>query len=185
MSKIQDQIKAHQELTTKLYSLVAAIEVIGQRLISATAENKTIFWCGNGGSAADAQHLAAELVARFEKNRRAIRSIALTTDTSIITAISNDYGFETLFTRQLEALSQPGDILMALSTSGNSENVNHAVNYANEHHMDTIALSGKGGGALNTIAKLCLVIPSPTTARIQEMHILIGHILCQMIEEHL
>jgi len=182
---IKDQIQAHQDITEKLHALVPAIETIASRLIEATAQNKTIFWCGNGGSAADAQHLAAELVGRFQKNRRAIRSIALTTDTSIITAISNDYGFKALFTRQLEALGQDGDILMALSTSGNSDNVNNAVAFANENKIDTIALSGKDGGKLNAIADIALIIPSETTARIQEMHILIGHILCQAIEDSL
>lgn len=182
---IKDQINAHQKITEKLYPLVPAIEIIANRLIEAVSQYKTIFWCGNGGSAADAQHLAAELVGRFQKNRRAVRSIALTTDTSIITAISNDYGFQTLFTRQLEALGQAGDILMALSTSGNSYNINNAVVFANENKIDTIALSGKDGGKLNTIADISLIVPSETTARIQEMHILIGHILCQKIEENL
>jgi len=182
---MKDQIQAHQDITEKLHTLVPAIETIANRLIEAVAQNKTIFWCGNGGSAADAQHLAAELVGRFQKNRRAIRSIALTTDTSILTAVSNDYGFKTLFTRQLEALGQNGDILMALSTSGNSDNVNNAVAFANENNIDTIALSGKDGGKLNAIADISLIIPSETTARIQEMHILIGHILCQTIEDSL
>ncbi len=183
MPTIKDQIKAHQETAEALYALIPAIETIANRLIEAAAQNKTIFWCGNGGSAADAQHLAAELVGRFQKDRRAIRSIALTTDTSIITSISNDYGFKTLFTRQLEALSQPGDILMALSTSGNSDNVNAAVTFANANKVDTIALCGKDGGELDALADISLIIPSKTTARIQEMHILIGHIICQLIDE--
>jgi D-sedoheptulose 7-phosphate isomerase len=182
---VKDQIKEHQEVTALLYPLVPAIETVANRFIEAVKQNKTIFWCGNGGSAADAQHLATELVVRFEKERRPIRSIALTTDTSIITAVSNDYGFDSLFKRQLAALGHSGDILMALSTSGKSANVNEAVYYANDKGIDTIALTGKDGGKLNTIADISLVIPSQVTARIQEMHILIGHILCQIVEEHL
>jgi len=161
---IKDQIKTHQETAEALYALIPAIETIANRLIEAVAQNKTLFWCGNGGSAADAQHLAAELVGRFQKDRRAIRSIALTTDTSIMTAVSNDYGFDTLFKRQLEALSQPGDVLMALSTSGDSDNVNTAVIFANENEVDTIALTGKDGGQLN--AYLTFLSLSPQRQRL-------------------
>jgi len=144
--------------------------------------NKLILF-GNGGSAVDAQHLATELTVRFERNRRAIPAIALTTDTSALTAIGNDFGFEELFARQVEALSLSGDVVIGLSTSGNSENVIRGLKKAREIGAVTVAFTGGTGGRMVEHADFAIVIPSDNTARIQEMHMLIGHILCGVIEE--
>lgn len=141
-----------------------------------------IFICGNGGSAADAQHFAAELTGRFERERRALPAVALTTDTSAITAIGNDYGFEFIFSRQLEALARPGDLLIGISTSGNSGNVLKAVSYAKANQIKTIGLLGRDGGQLAKAVDVAVVVPSERTARIQEMHILIVHIWCEMLD---
>lgn len=159
------------------------IKTIGQLLAHSLANGGTLFWCGNGGSAADSQHLAAELVGRFNQNRRALRSIALTTDTSVLTCVANDYSYADIFARQVEAIGRPGDVLIGISTSGNSENVLRAFKTAKEMGLMTIALLGKGGGPANDSADHTLVIPSDSTARIQEAHILIGHILCELIEQ--
>jgi len=137
---------------------------------------------GNGGSAADCQHIAAELVGRYKKERAALPAIALTVDTSALTAIGNDYGYDAVFSRQVEALARPGDVLVGISTSGNSANINQAFVRANEMQVATIALLGKGGGRAREHARLSLVVPSGDTARIQEVHITIGHILCELIE---
>ena len=140
---------------------------------------------GNGGSAGDAQHIAAELVGRFKKERKAIPAIALTVDTSCLTAIGNDYGFETIFERQIEALANKNDAVICISTSGNSENVLRAIKKANSIGAYTIGLLGNNGGRLKEIVNLPIVIPSKDTARIQEVHITIGHIICEIIEEDL
>jgi len=145
----------------------------------------TVFWCGNGGSAADSQHLAAELVGRFKKDRKPLRSIALTTDTSVLTCVANDYIYDDIFSRQLEALARSDDVLVAISTSGNSENVFRALKKSEDLGVKTIAFLGKDGGQAKSIANLSIVIPSESTARIQEAHILIGHILCDLIEKGL
>lgn len=145
----------------------------------------SVLWCGNGGSAADSQHLAAELVGRFKKNRRALRSVALTTDTSVLTCVANDFGYDDIFSRQVEALGREGDVFVAISTSGNSENILRAIKAANDMGLVSIALLGKGGGPAKDIAQHSLVIPSDSTARIQEAHILIGHIFCELIEQEL
>ena len=138
---------------------------------------------GNGGSAGDAQHIAAELVGRFKKERKAIPALALTVDTSSLTALGNDYGFETIFERQIEALVNKNDAVIGISTSGNSENVVRAIQKANSMGAYTIGLLGKNGGKLKEIVNLPIVIPSNDTARIQEVHITIGHIICEIIEE--
>jgi len=143
---------------------------------------KKIILCGNGGSAADAQHIAAEFTGRFVKERKALPAIALTTDTSALTAIGNDYGFDKIFERQVEALALPGDILIGISTSGNSKNVINAFKKANEIGCITIGLTGNDGGIISQICKTNVIIPSSITARIQEMHILIGHIFCSYID---
>ena len=139
--------------------------------------------CGNGGSAADAQHIAAELTGRYKTERGALAGIALTTDTSALTAIGNDYGYEFVFSRQLEALGREGDLLIAISTSGNSGNVLKALELARKIGIKTIGLSGRTGGAMNELCELNLVVPSNDTPRIQEMHIMIGHIICQAIDD--
>ncbi|MBM3269291.1 MAG: D-sedoheptulose 7-phosphate isomerase [Candidatus Sericytochromatia bacterium] len=162
-------------------SIVAAAD----RLVAAFAASNKVLLCGNGGSAADAQHLAAELVSRFRVERRALPAIALTTDSSILTAIANDYDYERVFARQVEALGQPGDILVGISTSGNSRNVVAAMRIARDRGMCRIALLGSGGGAAAALADLAIVVSSADTPRIQEAHIAIGHILCELVERRL
>lgn len=146
-------------------------------------KGKIIFF-GNGGSASDSQHIAAELVGRFQKNRVALAAIALTTNASTLTALGNDYTFDSIFARQIEALANPPDIAVGISTSGKAGNVIEAVKKANQKGIFTIALTGKDGGDLAKIAKLALIVPSQNTARIQEAHITIAHIICQIVEEH-
>ena len=144
--------------------------------------NKIIIF-GNGGSAADAQHIATELVVRYRKNRRALPAIALTTDTSALTAIGNDFGFDHLFSRQIEALCVKGDLVIGISTSGNSENVLRALKAARDLGAVTVAFGGGDGGKMKTLADYSLVVPTNVTARIQEMHITIGHMLCGAVEQ--
>jgi D-sedoheptulose 7-phosphate isomerase len=144
-------------------------------------ENKILF-AGNGGSAADAQHLAAEFIGRFQKDRPSLPALALTTDTSILTAVGNDYGFEKIFARQIEGLVKEGDIFFAISTSGNSENVIEAVKVCQKRSCSTIGLLGKNGGKLAELVDLPIIVESDNTARIQENHIVIGHMICQLIE---
>ena len=141
--------------------------------------------CGNGGSAADAQHLATECMVRLQETRAPLPAVALTTDTSLLTAAGNDDGFDTIFARQVQGLGQPGDVLLALSTSGNSTNVIRAVETAQRRAIQTIGLLGKDGGALGALVDISLVVPSFDTQRIQEAHITIGHILCQVLEQRL
>lgn len=148
------------------------------------AGNKLMF-IGNGGSAADAQHLAAELVVRFKLNRKGLPALALTVDSSALTAIGNDFGFDQLFSRQVEALGQQGDVLIALSTSGNSENILKAVPVAQAMGIRVIAMTGATGGKLATLADQCLRMPSTDTPRIQEAHTLLGHMLCDLLEQRL
>jgi len=154
-----------------------AIEV----MVGGLLNNGKILACGNGGSAADAQHLAAELVGRFELERHELPAIALTTDTSVISAIANDYGYKLVFAKQVRALGQPGDILVAISTSGNSPNVIEAINAAHENDLRVVALTGKGGGTIGEILRegdIHVCVPAERTARIQETHLLIIHCLC-------
>jgi len=161
------------------------IEKISKILSSCLSNNGTIYWCGNGGSAADSQHLAAELVGRFKEDRPALRSVSLTTDSSVLTCIANDYSYDDIFSRQIEALGRKGDVLVAISTSGNSANIISALQTARKLKVDTISLLGKDGGEAADFSDTSLVIDSPSTARIQESHILIGHILCDLIEREL
>ncbi len=166
---------------------MAAVQIasFARTIASALANGSTVFWCGNGGSAADSQHLAAELVGRFKKDRRPLRSVALTTDTSVLTCVANDYSYEDIFARQVEALSRPGDVLVGISTSGQSENILRAVKMARSLGLQTLGLLGKDGGVAKDLVDQAIVIPSESTARIQEAHILIGHILCDLIEQEL
>ncbi len=143
-----------------------------------------ILVCGNGGSAADAQHLAAELSGRYLKERRALAGIALTTDTSALTAIGNDYGFEFVFSRQVEALARPGDLLIGISTSGNSANILRAVEAAKPLGVRTLGLLGRDGGALKDLVDDALVVPATVTARIQEVHQMVYHFWCELLDEH-
>jgi D-sedoheptulose 7-phosphate isomerase len=146
--------------------------------------SKLLFF-GNGGSAADAQHLAAEFVGRFVSERAGLAAISLTTDSSILTAVGNDYGFDRVFARQVQALGRPGDVAVAISTSGNSPNVLEAVREAKKHGLNVIGLSGKDGGALAREARVAITVDSDSTARIQECHIAIGHIFCELVEREL
>lgn len=142
----------------------------------------TIFWCGNGGSAADSQHIAAEFVGRFKKDRKPLRSIALTTDTSVLTCIANDYSFKEIFSRQVDALGRKGDVLVAISTSGKSENIKQALIHAKKKGIKSIGLLGNNGGVCKKNTDIPIIVPSNITARIQEAHILIEHLLCELVE---
>lgn len=172
----------HLAAIESLRSQRPVLEEIARRMTRAVLEGNTVFWCGNGGSAADSQHLAAEFVGRFRRERRGLPSIALTTDTSVLTSVANDYGFEQVFRRQVEALCAPGDIVAGISTSGNSRNVCLALQAARERGAWTVAFTGQGGGAMAGVADAVLAVASKDTARIQEGHILCGHILCDWIE---
>jgi len=162
----------------------AIFEAAGLIIMCLRTGGKLLFF-GNGGSAADAQHLAAEFIGRFVRERAGLPAIALTTDSSILTAVGNDYGFDQIFARQVQALGRPGDIAIAISTSGNSPNVIEAVKAARKGYLKTIGLSGKDGGLLAKEADLVITVASTTTARIQECHIAVGHLLCELTEEAL
>lgn len=182
---ISDLFDDHVRVVDDLRGLIPVIGRVADTIVQCIRDGGTVFWMGNGGSAADSQHLAAEFVGRFRRERRAFASVALTTDTSVLTAVGNDYGFETVFERQIEALCKPGDVAIGLSTSGNSENVLRAIAAASGREAHTIGLTGQQGGALSAQADICLNVPSTETARIQEAHILIGHVLCEEIERTL
>jgi len=183
VSEVFEQALAeHLTVIRMLSAQQSLLEQIGEAMSAAITAGRKILWCGNGGSAADAQHLAAELVGRFRCERRGLPSIALTTNTSILTAIGNDYGYEHTFRRQVEALCAPGDVLVGISTSGNSRNVCLALQAARELGALTVAFTGQAGGAASEIAAYTLRIPSHETPRIQEAHILCGHVLCDWIE---
>ncbi len=161
------------------------IAVIAQVLCAALDSGHKILLFGNGGSAADAQHIACEWIGRFHRERRPLPAIALTTDSSALTSIANDYGFDQVFARQLRALGGKGDVAVAISTSGNSANVLEAVREANEAGMLTVGLTGGDGGRLASEVKYNLNVPHASTPRIQEIHIMIGHILCSLVDEHM
>ena len=173
-------------LITLLSSLLDRHEVVfnqsAQVFASALKQGNTIFWCGNGGSAAESSHLAVELIGRFKNNRRPLPSVSLNSDTSAITCIANDFGYDEIFARQLEGLAKPGDVLVVLSTSGKSENILRALRKANELGVTSIALLGKGGGPAANLASHAIIIESSETARIQEMHLLMGHTFCEFAE---
>ncbi|MFA4843425.1 MAG: D-sedoheptulose 7-phosphate isomerase [Candidatus Margulisiibacteriota bacterium] len=184
--KIKAEIKESIAVKTEvLKSLVPAIEKAARTMIEALKTGNKILFFGNGGSAADAQHLAAELVGRFLKDRAALPGLALTTDTSILTALSNDFGFETVFARQVEALAKPGDVAFGISTSGNSKNVLTALEKAREMNCKTIGLLGCDGGRIAEVVDVSITVPCRATPRVQESHITIGHILCGLVEQEL
>jgi D-sedoheptulose 7-phosphate isomerase len=158
---------------------------IADRYETCLRNGGTLFFAGNGGSAADAQHIATEYLVRYETTRPALRAVALTTDTSLLTACANDMGFDEVFARQVEALTRPGDVLVLHSTSGESPNMVRAAEAAKARGVATVALLGKGGGKLKQLADLALVIPSDDTARIQELHLALEHIVCQLVEQRL
>ncbi len=182
----RDCFREHAELLDAVLSDCAApLDALAERCATALRNGGKILFFGNGGSAADAQHLAAELTIRFVADRRALAAIALTTDSSALTACGNDFGFEAVFARQIEALGRPGDVAIGFSTSGTSPNIVRAVETARDMGLTAAAFSGRTGGKLRGIADPILLIPSATTARIQEMHGLLGHILCAEIESRL
>ena len=165
--------------------LTAEIEIVTTKIIQAFKDGNKLLLCGNGGSASDAQHIAAELSGRFIKERKPLYAEALHVNSSYMTAVSNDYGFESTYSRMLEAIGEKGDVLIALSTSGNSENVVNAVKMANSLDMLSVGMSGATGGKIKDLCQHNIIIPSSNTARIQEAHIIVGHIFCQIIEEKL
>jgi D-sedoheptulose 7-phosphate isomerase len=165
--------------------LISDIAKAARMITAVYRRGGKLLLCGNGGSAADAQHIAGELVGRFLQERRALSAIALTTDTSVLTALANDYNVEKIFARQVEAHGVSGDALLAISTSGNSPNIVHAVEIARSRGIKTIALLGKGGGLLKKSCDVDIIIPSDNTQRIQEAHITIGHIICGLVEQAL
>jgi len=176
-------IKRHQNMVEGLVGLEPEIDTLVENIRQCLASGNKVLFFGNGGSASDAQHLAAEFVVRYYKQRKPLAAIALTTDTSIITAHGNDYSFDTIFDRQIQALAKPGDIAIGLSTSGNSGNVINGLNTAKQAGCITIAFTGQQGGQLLNIADDCICIPSDETARVQEGHIIIGHYLCEALDE--
>lgn len=184
---IKDQIKKSYETKQAIYNsdeLLEKIKKVSQLCVDIykNSLNKTIL-AGNGGSAADAQHIAAELVGRYGFDRPSLPSLALTTDTSNLTAIGNDYGYERVFSRQLEGMGQSGDIFIGISTSGNSQNIINAFEVAKQKGITTVALVGRDGGEMARMADIAIIVPSNDTPRIQESHILIGHIICDIIEK--
>lgn len=182
---IETHFARHIELTrTVAEQLSESIEATARLLIGALENGHTLFLCGNGGSAADAQHIATEITGRFMRERRAMAAIALTTDTSALTAIGNDFGFEQIFARQVEGLARTGDILIGLTTSGNSPNVLEALRAAEERGCVSVILTGRDGGRARDLANHTIIIPSDYTPFIQEMHITIAHILCELIDVH-
>ena len=164
--------------------LLQALEEAAGMISLTLASGGKVMFCGNGGSAADAQHWAAEIVGRFQKERAAMAAIALTTDTSILTAVGNDYGYDTIFSRQVEGLGQQGDVLVGISTSGNSANILKAIGKAREKKMRVIGFTGKGGGKMADLCDILLAVPADNTARTQEVHELMGHILCELVEDY-
>ncbi len=184
LDDIRQILRESVEVKQKLVASVPLIQQIADRLIGVLQSGQKIMVCGNGGSAADAQHMVAELVGRFTMERRAFPAVALTANSSTLTAWSNDYSYETVFARQVEALAQAGDALIGISTSGNSPNILRAIEAAKSRKVYTIGLTGEGG-RLAGLVELCLCVPSRSTPRIQEAHITVIHILCALIEEKL
>ncbi len=181
---ISNSIKVKQEILAD-EKLIATIELVAREIILGYRNNKKVLLCGNGGSAADAQHISAELTGRFYKNRPPLFAEALSVNTSYITAVANDFSYDEIFSRLVLAKGEEGDILIGISTSGNSENVVRAVKVANEKGLITVGFTGKDGGKLRNICKYLINVPSNDTPRIQEAHILIGHILCEIIENEI
>ena len=179
---IRQALSAHRAATEQLHEQMPLLIEMGMRLRSCLLAGGKILLLGNGGSAADCQHIAAEIVGRYKRERRGLPAIALTTDTSILTAVGNDYGFEHVFSRQVEALCTPKDVVIGLSTAGNSPNVLAAIHAARRVGAFTIGLTGGGGGKLAQCCDLSLVVASNDTPRIQEAHILVGHMLCDLID---
>ena len=182
-SLFKTHLSEHQDAIAKLNAMSEQIAPLAAAWLTALKDGKKIIFFGNGGSAADAQHLAAELVVRYRINRPALAGLALTTDTSILTAHSNDFGYDTVFSRQIEALAQPGDVVLGISTSGTSKNVLLGLQAANARGCVTIAFTGEKGADCAAEATYSFKAPSAITARVQECHLLIGHLLCDVAEQ--
>ena len=175
----------HLKVTQALQKLSSSVSDAVDTIYSSLASDGQLLIAGNGGSAADAQHIAAELTGRFFLERQPFRALALHGNTSALTAIGNDYGYEYVFARELSAHARPGDVLMAISTSGNSRNILCAIEVAREKNVSVIGLTGESGGKMRNACDLCLCVPSTSTPRIQEMHMTIGHTICELLEERL
>lgn len=185
-SLISTLIEEHLEVVRKIQDQCwPSIEQYSSLVERTISSGNTVFFCGNGGSAAEAQHMAAEFVGRFCLERKGYSALALTVDTSILTAVSNDFGYDSIFERQIEALGRPGDLLVGISTSGNSQNVIRAMRKARKEGLYTVAMTGENGGELKSTTELCICVPSNDTPRIQEAHLLIGHIMCHIVESNL
>ena len=182
INRIQESVEVKQRLAADS-GLILKIEEATRLMLSGLESGHRIYFCGNGGSAADAQHLSAELSGRFYKNRKALPAEALHCNSSYVTAVANDYSYDVIYQRLIEGFAEQGDVLVALSTSGNSKNIILAVEEANKKGMQTIGLTGEQGGIMKSICSCWIGVPSADTPRIQECHILIGHILCEMIEQ--
>ena len=183
---IYNEFQSHLETIVKVIEhMQGDLETASSLVVNTLKNGNKILLCGNGGSAADAQHIAAELTGRYKTERKGLAGIALTTDTSAITAIGNDYGYDRIFDRQFEAIASSGDLLIGISTSGNSKNIISALKLAKQMNCKTIGFSGKDGGAMNELCDINLVVPSDNTPRIQEMHILFGHTICQIVDDNL
>jgi D-sedoheptulose 7-phosphate isomerase len=180
---IENEFNEHIKISNSIHYLTDSVAIAAEFCIESLKSGGKIILFGNGGSAADAQHIAAELVGRYKIERRSLPAIALTTDTSALTAIGNDYGYIHIFDRQLEALANKGDVVIGISTSGESINVNNALKLASELNCKTIGFSGQNVAAMKDICDVIIDVPSKDTPRIQEMHILIGHIICHLIDQ--
>jgi len=175
-----ESIQVKEEL---LRDYVGEIKNISDLIIDSLRKGGKVILCGNGGSAADAQHIAAEFIGRFKRDRTALAAISLTTNTSVITSLANDYGYDVIFSKQVEALGQKNDILIGISTSGKAKNVALALKQAKKNNLRTVALTGGDGGELAKLADVSFIVPSSVTARIQEAHITVGHIICELVEQ--
>ena len=184
-ASFRDSLEEHLELFKQLPALADEVAGAAQAIADALSAGHKLMLCGNGGSAADSQHLAAEFTGRFIKDRRPLAAVALSTDSSALTCIANDYSFDEVFSRQVQALGRAGDCLLAISTSGNSRNVLRAAEAARAAGIRTIGLLGRDGGALRLLCDQAIIVPSQVTARIQEAHIFLGHTLCGLVEQSL
>jgi len=179
---LRNALADHQTVMDSLQEMLPQISAVAERMRSCLTQGGKILLMGNGGSAADSQHIAAEIVGRYKRERKGLPAIALTTDTSILTSVANDYGYEYIFARQVEALCGPLDVVIGLSTSGNSPNVVRGIETAKQIGVTTVGMTGGSGGKLTALCDFNLVMPSSDTPRIQEAHIFIGHVLCELAE---
>lgn len=183
VDKIKTIWNEHLEVAKALPGMASDVAKAVEMIHSSLAAGGKLLIAGNGGSAADAQHIAAELTGRFLRERRPLPALALHANSSALTAIGNDYGYEQVFARELAAHARPGDVLLAISTSGGSKNILRAIEEARQKKVAVIGMTGQSGGVMRTACDLCLCVPSKSTARIQEMHIMIGHTICELLEE--